>query len=60
MGKFSDTMRWLAREVRSEPGKKDVIVNPCTFITGTHSELFAIVDAKLGSWRRPDGPRVSF
>lgn len=35
MGKFSDTMRWLAREVRSESGKKDVIVNPCTFITGT-------------------------
>lgn len=42
MGKFSDTMRWLARDVRCEPGKKDVIVNASTFITGMcHVDVIA-------------------
>lgn len=39
MGKFADTMRWLAKDVQAVPGKKDKILNPCTFITGTHSVL---------------------
>jgi hypothetical protein len=34
MGKFADTMRWLAKDVQAVPGKKDKILNPCTFITG--------------------------
>lgn len=34
MGKFADTMRWLTKDVQAVPGKKDKILNPCTFITG--------------------------
>lgn len=33
--KFSDTMRWLARNVEQVPGKKDRVVNPSTFINCT-------------------------
>ncbi|EEY53906.1 N(6)-adenine-specific DNA methyltransferase 2, putative [Phytophthora infestans T30-4] len=30
--KFSDTMRWLSKDVEAVPGKKDRVVNPSTFI----------------------------
>ncbi|KUF82291.1 N(6)-adenine-specific DNA methyltransferase 2 [Phytophthora nicotianae] len=30
--KFSDTMRWLAKDVEAVPGKKDRVINPSTFI----------------------------
>ncbi|POM80409.1 N(6)-adenine-specific DNA methyltransferase, partial [Phytophthora palmivora] len=33
MGKFAETMRWLSKSVEVVPGKKDKILNPCTFIT---------------------------
>ncbi|KAG6616361.1 N(6)-adenine-specific DNA methyltransferase 2 [Phytophthora cinnamomi] len=33
MGKFAETMRWLSKDVQAVPGKKDKILNPCTFIT---------------------------
>ncbi|GMF24815.1 unnamed protein product [Phytophthora lilii] len=33
--KFSDTMRWLARNVEAVPGKKDRVINPSTFINCT-------------------------
>ena len=36
MSKFAETMRWLAKDVKVVPGKADEILNPCTFITGTH------------------------
>ncbi|KAH7462962.1 hypothetical protein KRP22_001574 [Phytophthora ramorum] len=32
LAKFSDTMRWLARDVDKVPGKKDRVMNPSTFI----------------------------
>ncbi|CAH0522009.1 unnamed protein product [Peronospora belbahrii] len=32
LDKFSDTMRWLAKDVESVPGKKDRVINPATFI----------------------------
>ncbi|CEG38744.1 n-adenine-specific dna methyltransferase [Plasmopara halstedii] len=35
--KFSNTMRWLARDVEITPGKKDRVINPSTFI---NSQLF--------------------
>lgn len=35
MGKFAETMRWLSKDVQPVAGKKDKILNPCTFITGT-------------------------
>lgn len=35
MSKFAETMRWLAKDVEVVPGKRDRILNPCTFITGT-------------------------
>jgi hypothetical protein len=28
-------MRWLSKDVEAVPGKKDKILSPCTFITGT-------------------------
>lgn len=34
MGKFAETMRWLAKDLEAVSGKKDRILNPCTFITG--------------------------
>ncbi|RLN46524.1 hypothetical protein BBJ28_00013853 [Nothophytophthora sp. Chile5] len=33
MGKFAETMRWLAKDVEAVPGQKEKIRNPCTFIT---------------------------
>lgn len=33
--KFSDTMRWLARDVQPVAGQKDRVVNPSTFINCT-------------------------
>lgn len=33
MSKFSETMRWMAKDVRTKDGEKGVIANPCTFIT---------------------------
>ncbi|KAF4320903.1 hypothetical protein BBO99_00003708 [Phytophthora kernoviae] len=32
LAKFSDTMRWLVKDVEKVPGKKDRVVNPSTFI----------------------------
>ena len=37
MSKFAETMRWLVKDVEIGPGKKDKILNPCTFITGESS-----------------------
>lgn len=36
MGKYAETMRWLAKDVQesSTPGGKARILSPCTFITG--------------------------
>ncbi|RLN20422.1 hypothetical protein BBJ28_00022032 [Nothophytophthora sp. Chile5] len=34
MGKFAETMRWLAKDVEAVPGQKEKIRNPCTFLTG--------------------------
>ncbi|KAI9921370.1 hypothetical protein PsorP6_001328 [Peronosclerospora sorghi] len=33
MEKFAETMRWLSKNVEVVTGKKDKILNPCTFIT---------------------------
>ncbi|RQM08942.1 hypothetical protein DD237_008322 [Peronospora effusa] len=32
LAKFSDTMRWIAKDVELVPGKKDRVINPTTFI----------------------------
>ncbi|KUF82290.1 N(6)-adenine-specific DNA methyltransferase 2 [Phytophthora nicotianae] len=39
MGKFAETMRWLAKDVESVPGKKAKILTPCTFITDIYADL---------------------
>ncbi|CAI5723822.1 unnamed protein product [Peronospora destructor] len=33
MSKFTETMRWLVKDVEIVPGNKETILNPCTFIT---------------------------
>lgn len=42
MGKFAETMRWLAKDVKVVPGKKDKILNPCIFITGTVEAFLSV------------------
>ena len=35
LAKFSDTMRWITKNVELVPGKKDRVINPATFINCT-------------------------
>ncbi|CAI5741990.1 unnamed protein product [Hyaloperonospora brassicae] len=56
MSKFAETMRWLAKDVEVVPGKRDRILNPCTFITARM--LRQDIDANLGF--KPSGFTPTF